>query len=218
MTDEQRDEPQPYPEESAPYPYPSYPGYPAYPAYPAYRPPAPKPPPKKQWYLLGVALAVVGVLLIGLGITAVVGSLGAQPPSENTFGSSESTTVYLVAGERKVIYISGASIAGSQRVRCVVSDAAGQRLAVEPYRGSMVLNQWQAAYAVNPDRPGDYTFRCSGADADTFGVGDEVGVAALVGGVLSAAAGLALVLFGLIAAVVTGWLRKRRGQGTEPVR
>ncbi|AMO60064.1 hypothetical protein MPHLCCUG_01238 [Mycolicibacterium phlei] len=103
-------------------------------------------------------------------------------------------------------------------MRCVVSDAAGQRLAVEPYRGSMVLNQWQAAYAVNPDRPGDYTFRCSGADADTFGVGDEVGVAALVGGVLSAAAGLALVLFGLIAAVVTGWLRKRRSQGTEPVR
>jgi hypothetical protein len=182
----------------------------AYPpgAYPM--PPARKPPPKKVWYAVAAVLIVVGLIVCGVGIGIVVNSLGKQPASEHRFGTGESTTVHIDAGETKVVYVANATATGGHRVHCDTTGGDSGSIDMKRYQGSLTLNQWDATFTVTPSKSGEYRIRCTGAPSDTFGVGEDPGLGTIFGAVLASIAGALPVIVGLSVLTVTAWLRRRR--------
>jgi hypothetical protein len=192
--------------------YGAHPGYgwaPAPPYPPAY-PPVRKRPPKKYWYALGAAVAMIGLIVCGVGIAMVVNSMGAQPDGAHTFKSGETTTVHIDSGETMLVYVANADAAGGHHVRCGAAGQDGQAVPMKQYQDKLMLNQWEATFTVTPTQSGEYTFGCTGAPIDTFGVGEDPGVRTIFTDVMTSIAGGFLILLGIAVLTVTAVLRHRR--------
>ncbi|OBI11038.1 hypothetical protein A5714_16965 [Mycobacterium sp. E2462] len=176
-------------------------------------PPAapPKPAPRKHWYAVGAGLLAVGIILgatvFGVGLVTI---LSKRPAAEHTFGSGGSTTVHIDAGATKVIYVDNDEGSGRHRVHCDVDGGSTQRPRLQRYDGNMTLNHWDAFFTIDAVDSGDYTIACTGAPADTFGVGDKPSTAAFVATILGGLAGVGIAVAGIVTLVVTAVLRHRR--------
>ncbi|ORA26027.1 hypothetical protein [Mycobacterium aquaticum] len=170
--------------------------------------PAPaKPPPRKLWYAIAAALALVGIALVATGVGLLAHTADSLPGDASEFQSGESTTVALEPGVTQTVFVHTES--ADHSVRCQFHDKSGGT-AIDTYQGTLTINGWQAALTVSAKESGKYAIRCSGEASDRFRIGENPGAGGIFGGVAGIIVGGGLIGISIIAAVVVALLRRRR--------
>lgn len=190
--------------------YPPPPGHAGQPGYGWGPPPPPRRRgPKKLWYVIGATLLAAGLLGVGAGVATIVDVMAEQPDDAHIITAGESTRVPFEAGETRVIF--AGTEAAEHDINCdVASREISSGVQIQQFSGDLTLNRWQAVFTVDVEQPGEYSITCTGAPADTFGVGGDVSVGQFVAGVFGLVVGIGVAVLGIITLIITAVLRHRR--------
>ena len=149
-------------------------------------------------------------LMIGGGLWLYEGLADRMPSGEDIFGKGKTTTTSFETGVSRDIFID--SSAGQHHVRCNVAGPPNMvgDVRIDDYSGSLTVGRWRALFTVTTPQRGLYTITCTGAPSDTFGVGEHDPATPIFGGIGALVGGTFVGGIGLLAILVTFFLRRRR--------
>jgi hypothetical protein len=196
------------------------PGYP--PGYPPPQGSSDRRPPK-FWYAIGAGLIAIGVIggLIGF-ITMFAGGLSqltaGAPTQDHTFGNRGTATMHIDAGASKTIYVTKAT--PHSNITCTARGTHGeQKPTLTEYRSDLTVNQWRALFTLTVQDDGDYTISCEGPSNGRYGVGEHISggqiARPIVGPLVAAGIGSAVVIAGVVVLIVTA-IRRSRSAARPP--
>ncbi|WP_149360183.1 hypothetical protein [Lolliginicoccus suaedae] len=173
--------------------------------------------PSARWYLLVVALAVIGITI---GAVLAWRAVAAFPSVVAEARANQQLEVSL-DDEGLAIFADS----GSARLDCSATDAQGASVPLERLTASETITVGSRTWHVvlrspEPTPPGTYTVLCASEDTSTvYGVGPRASVFGFVGLVLGAVAALGVGIFGGFLLWLVIFLLRRRtppGQVAAP--
>jgi hypothetical protein len=166
--------------------------------------------PVRKWYLLGVAIIVLG-LTAGLG--AFIFSVTAFPTLHHEFASGESTSLHIANREELTIYTTEdftPSNSSHTTLTCQAKSGNSHgKVTLHRYtyveKWAHESPEWQALYKLSVSQPGTYRISCtSDTPGIRFALGKHINGWRIFGGIIGTFAfpGLGILLGGSVILVV----------------
>lgn len=169
--------------------------------------------PRRFWY---VVAALLGVVLVGAGVTFIVLTVGNTMRSvdaAHSFAGGDQRTFSFTRGRTRAIYVSPY---GRGHVDCRVPTALADSM-TQPagtFRVTRGARSWDRVFEFTPKTTGDYPVSCTSELPAEFALGDKPEVGDMVGGIFAAigcflTAAVAVPVICVVTAVRRGRCRRR---------